>query len=446
MRKTKLVLILSIMLVVIGFNTNVLANDDLFLEIDEYLTRYSNLNTFNGTVLVARDGDVIINKGYGKADFELDVNNKNDSKYRIGSLTKQFTAAAILKLKENGLLKLNDKINNYVSSFSYGDQITIRNLLNHTSGIYDYTRSKDFRENMGNKVKLEEVINIFKDKELNFKPGTKYEYSNSNYLLLGYIIENITEKNYETYLKENILNPLDMNNTGFAYHDRIIKNRSKGYILNPDGSKNNIYHDDATYAHGAGALYSTTLDLLKWDQALYTNKILSDSSLNEMFTIYKSNYGFGFKIDKLLNNKRYFHHGGTMGYTASINRFVDDKLTIIVLTNLNGTPIEKIVKDLSAIVFNKEYYIPKEYSLIKNNFNKYVGKYKMVSKREVIIKIIKDKYFIKLDRSPFFEMLPSGKDEFVVKVFAERVELSKDNKEITIHHLNGTDHGVKIEE
>jgi len=432
------------MLVVIGFNTNVLANDDLFLEIDEYLTRYSNLNTFNGTVLVARDGDVIINKGYGKADFELDVDNKSDSRYRIGSLTKQFTAAAILQLKENGLLRLDDKVNNYVSNFGYGDQITIRNLLNHTSGFYDYTTSKEFRENMGKRVKLEEVVDIFRDKELNFEPGKEFQYSNSNYLLLGYIIENVTEKSYENYLKEEILNPIDMKNTGYAYHDKIIKKRSEGYMLNPDGSKNNIYHDDATYAHAAGALYSTTLDLLKWDQALYTNKILTNSSLKEMFTTYKSNYGFGFKIDKLFNKKRYYHHGGNMGYTSSINRFVDDKITIIVLTNLNGTPIEKIVKDISAIIFNEDYFFPNKYSIKKDEFKKIEGRYKMNSNREVVIKTINDKYLIKLGRGPFFEMIPSGRNEFVVKVFAEKVKFKEKNDEIIIYHLSGTDKGKKI--
>lgn len=444
MKKNNLILVLSITLIMVFISGNVFANDEVVHKIDQYLDTYSDYGSFSGTVLVAKDGNIIINKAYGKADYELDVRNSIDSKYRIGSLTKQFTAAAILQLDEKGLLDLDKKISNYVSDFSNADKITIKNLLNHTSGIYDYTRSKEFRNNLSNKVELKNVIDIFRNKELNFNPGDKYEYSNSNYFLLGYIIEKITEMSYEEYLRENILNPLGMKNTGFAYHDRIIKNRSTGYTLNPDGSKSNIYHDDATYAHGAGALYSTTRDLLKWDQALYTDKILTDGSLKKMFTKYKNNYGFGIKIDEVFGKNKYYHHGATMGYTASINRFIDDKVTIVVLTNLNGTPIEKIVKDISAIVFNEDYYLPKKYNLDKDEFINYEGKYKMDSNRQVIVKSINDKYYIKLGRSPYFEMAPTGNNEFVIKVFAEMVEFNKNNDEITIHHLRGIDKGKKI--
>ncbi|MGM0445720.1 MAG: serine hydrolase domain-containing protein [Bacillota bacterium] len=445
MNKISLILFLSMLFIMVCISGNVFAGNGVVHELDQYLDTYSDYGIFSGTVLVAKDGNIIINKAYGKADYELDVKNSTDSIYRIGSLTKQFTAAAVLQLDEKELLDIDENISNYVSNFSNADRITIRNLLNHTSGIYDYTRSKEFRSNLGNKVELENVINIFRNKKLNFNPGDKYEYSNSNYLLLGYIIEKITDMSYEGYLKENILDPLGMKNTGFAYHDRIIKNRSTGYTLNPDGSKSNIYHDDATYAHGAGALYSTTRDLLRWDQALYTDKILTDSSLKKMFTKYKNNYGFGFKIDEVFGKNKYYHHGATMGYTASINRFIDDSVTIIVLTNLNGTPIENIVKEISAIVFNEDYYLPKKYSLDEDKFIDYEGKYKMDSNRKVIIKSNNDKYYIKLNKSPFFEIVPTGNNEFVVKVFAEMVEFNKKNDEITIHHLHGIDKGKKIE-
>lgn len=187
----------------------------------------------------------------------------------------------------------------------HGEKIKIRYLLNHTSGIFDYTRTQKFRDMMGEKIQLIKLIELFKDKELNFLPGEKYQYCNSNYVLLGYIIEQVSGLNYEQYLRENIFRPLNMKNTGYDYNHRIIEGRASGYVINPDGSKMNMYHDDATFAHGAGALYSTTSDLYKWDRALYTNKLLSESSKKKMFQVYKGNYGLGFKIGELFGYKRY---------------------------------------------------------------------------------------------------------------------------------------------
>jgi CubicO group peptidase (beta-lactamase class C family) len=375
------------------------------------------MGIFSGTVLIAKNEKIIINKGYGYADLELDVKNQKDTKYRIGSLTKQFTAAAVMQLADQNKLKIEDKLINYIPDYPRGDEITIKNLLNHTSGIFDYTRTQKFRNMMGQRIKLNKVIELFKGKDLNFEPGQKYQYCNSNYVLLGYIIEQVSGLSYEEYLHKNIFDPLDMHNSGYAYHHKIIKGRASGYVMNSAGNKSNIYHDDATFAHGAGALYSTTKDLYKWDRALYTNQILSDNSLKQMFTTYKGNYGFGFKIDKLFKNRRIYHHGGTMGYTASINRYVDEDITIIVLSNINGTPIEQLTKDLAAIMFEKEYYLPDlSYELKQDEFQKYAGTYKLDSGREVTIMSQRDKYFVKLKQGPAFEIIPSGQNEFFLKI------------------------------
>jgi len=448
MHKKKIFIIGLLVLVLLSSNL-VKAESNIKNQINNYLSTYTEIGTFSGSVLIAKEGKVIFHKGYGKADLELNVDNTRQNKFRIGSLTKQFTAAAILQLEEKRMLNIKDSIDNYIEDYPYGEKIKIKNLLNHTSGIYDYTRTKEFRDMMGKRTKLEKVIELFKDKELNYQPGEKYQYCNSNYVLLGYIIEKVSGLNYGQYLRENIFAPLNMENTGFAYHHIIIEGRASGYVMNPDGSKMNMYHDDATFAHGAGALYSTTADLYKWDRALYTNKILSENSLSKMLQVYKGNYGFGFKIDELFGHKRYYHHGGTMGYTGSIIRYINDNTTIIVLTNINGTPIEKITRDLSAILFNKNYYLPKvKYHIGRNEFEKYKGSYKLTSGREVRIISDQGKYFAKMKRGPAFEIIPSGKHQFLLKVMGDKLEFTdqKNGKfqQLKIEHVYSNESGMRI--
>ena len=448
MKKRKIIIIGFLVLILLGTNM-IKAESNIKNQIDDYISTYTEISTFSGSVLIAKDGKVIINKGYGKADIELDVNNSKDNKFRIGSLTKQFTAAAILQLEEKNKLKIDDSIDNYINDYPNGKKIKIRYLLNHTSGIFDYTRTQKFRDMMGKKIQLEELIELFKDKELNFLPGEKYQYCNSNYVLLGYIIEQVSGLNYEQYLRENIFRPLNMKNTGYAYHHRIIEGRASGYVMNQVGSKMNMYHDDATFAHGAGALYSTTADLYKWDRALYTNKLLSESSKKKMFQVYKGNYGLGFKIGEIFGHKRYYHHGATMGYTGSIIRYIEDNTTIIVLSNLNGTPIEKITRDLSAIVFNKNYYLPNiDYEIDNKEFGKYTGTFKLKSGREVQIRSQYGKYFAKMSRGPAFEIIPSGKHEFLLKVMGDKLEFTDQRngkfQKLKIQHVYNKESGMRI--
>ncbi len=445
----KKILVIGILVLLLFSMGGVEANTDLSTEIDNYITTYEEMGIFSGTVLVAENGKIIINKGYGYADLELDVKNQKETKYRIGSLTKQFTAAAVMQLAEQNKLKTEDKLSKYIPDYPRGDEIKIKNLLNHTSGIFDYTKTQKFRDMMGKRIQLKKVIDLFKDKDLIFQPGQKYQYCNSNYVLLGYIIEQVSGLNYEEYLNKNIFNPLEMNNSGYAYHHKIIKKRASGYVMSPAGKKSNMYHDDATFAHGAGALYSTTKDLYKWDRALYTDQILTDKSLKQMFTSGLGNYGFGFKIDELFKNKRIYHHGGTMGYTASINRYVNDDVTIIVLSNINGTPIDQLTKDIAAILFKKEYYVPDlNYELKQEAFKKYAGTYKLDSGREVTIMSNADKYFVKLKQGPAFEIIPSGQNEFFLKIMGEKIEFVKDNNgnfnTINIEHVYSSESGTKI--
>ena len=332
---------------------------DIESKVDEYIDAYLKMGNFSGSILIAREGKILLSKGYGMANFEHDVPNTAQTKFRLGSITKQFTAMAIMQLQEKGLLNVDDPIKKYIPDYPNGERITIHHLLTHTSGIPNLTSFPDYRRTMMIPSPVEKTIERFKDKPLEFTPGEKLKYSNSGYILLGYIIEKVSGKSYEAYLKENIFQPLNMVNTGYDHHSTLLKHRAAGYALTDKGLINAPYND-MSIPHGAGALYSTVEDLYLWDRALYTEKLVKKGSLNKMFTPFKENYGYGWVITSLFNHKRIGHGGRIVGFSTSISRYIDDDVFIVVLSNIANAPIEKISEDLAAIVFGEECELPKD--------------------------------------------------------------------------------------
>jgi len=241
------------------------------------------LGNFSGSVLIAKGDEVLVRKGYGLANIEIDVPNTPKTKFRLGSVTKQFTAMAILQLQEDELLSVNDPLSKFIPDYPEGDKITIHHLLTHTSGIPNLTDFPELEKIKKIKTPIEEIIKIFKNEQLEFAPGEKHQYSNSGYTLLGYIIEKASGKTYEEYLKENIFIPLNMKDSGYDHYNTVLLNRASGYSPGKDGIVNAKYID-MSIPFGGGCLYSTVGDMYLWDRALYTDKLLSESSLNEMFT------------------------------------------------------------------------------------------------------------------------------------------------------------------
>ncbi len=316
---------------------------ELETRVEEYMAARVKRDHFSGSILIAREGNILFSKGYGMANHELDVPNTPQTKYRLGSITKQFTAMAILILQRQGKLSIHDKIKKYmVDAPKAWDEITIEHLLTHTSGIYNYTESLEFLKTLPVRVTLKELIAKFKDRPLNFKPGEKFSYSNSGYVVLGQIIETASGQNYPSFMKQAIFDPLGMNETGYDNATSILKHRASGYVRRLGIVLTNCDYVDMSIPHAAGALYSTTLDLLKWDQALYTEKLVPRSSLDAMFTSHKGNYGYGWLIDKQFGQTRYEHGGGIMGFVTIIERFPDDKLLVVALSNLENSPIGAI--------------------------------------------------------------------------------------------------------
>jgi CubicO group peptidase (beta-lactamase class C family) len=354
---------------------------EISAKVDEYMNAAVRVDGFSGSILVARDGQPVINKGYGMANFELNVPNDPNTVFRLASITKQFTSTMIMMLQERGKLSANDPICKYFPECPQAwASVTIRNLLTHTSGIPNYTAFPDFAKVSVLPTSSAQMFAQLKDKPLESPPGEKYAYNNSGYFLLGSIIEKVSGKAYADFLQEDILTPLGMKNTGYDSPLAVIKNRASGYARQ-GGKINNAAYMDMTIPFAAGAMYSTTGDLLLWDQALYTEKLLSRKSFDEMFTPFKNGYGYGWGIGQRFDRQTISHGGNINGFATQITRFPADRVTIIVLSNVQGAPAGKIANDLSAIVFGAKYEIPqerKEIAVDAKILEKYVGEYQLL--------------------------------------------------------------------
>jgi CubicO group peptidase (beta-lactamase class C family) len=382
------------------------------------------INRFSGSVLLARDGQPIVSRGYGLANIENDVSNTPQTVFRLGSVTKQFTAMAILLLQERGKLSVNDPICKYLSDCPQTWQpITIKNLLTHTAGIPNYTDFPDFTKTAAAETTTAELITRFRDKPLQFALGEKFAYSNSGYYLLGAIIERVSGKSYPDFLQENIFAPLGMKHTGYDNPVRIIKNRAAGYARTNDGFINAAPISMST-AYAAGALYSTVEDLLLWDQSLYTEKLVSRKSLDEAFTPFKSNYGYGWSIGKRYDRQVIAHGGGIFGFSSYIARYPADHVTVIVLSNVEGAPSGEIANSLAAIVFGAPYEIPaerKEIHVAAKTLEKYVGQYQLTPQLVVKVTLEEGKLLAQVSTQPKLELFAESETVFFFKTVNAQV-------------------------
>lgn len=331
------------------------ANQEIASRLDAYVTNAG----FTGSVLVARNGIVLLSKGYGQADRNKKIPNTEKTKYRIASVTKQFTAMAILILQSRGKLDLQDSVCNYISTCPPAWQtITIHHLLTHTSGIPDYYSSPDWTNYQATPMVPSELIEHFIDKPLDIQPGAVWKYSNSGYEVLGTIIEQVSGTSYESFIEENILNPLNMKDTGY------LKNAGDLAIGYPDAytTQPDDFEDPSTL-FASGGLYTTVKDLYLWDQALFTDKLISKDLLDKMFTPYVSvpdmvgitvfGYGYGWFNGENKNHRMMFHTGRIEGFGSLNSIYPDDKVIVIVLSNQRSQDV-RIGIQLANIVFGDE--------------------------------------------------------------------------------------------
>ena len=314
-----------------------------FVAVDNELMKLNKERLFNGSVLVAKNGKISYQKNVGFADIEHKVSIKTDTRFELASISKTFTAILILQLIESGKIKLDAKVSDYIPEFTRNDsgQITIHHLLSHTSGIQDFVGLNcDFTS-----WTEKEFLEGLQKTAINFKPGTQFQYASSTYILLRFIIEKVTGKTYEANLREHILKVAGMTNSGIIHNHDILVDRALGYINTGENYQNALPIANHEIFIGASSIYSTGQDLLKFDQALYTEKLLGQKEKELMFTIVQPPYGYGWFIsDDSLNGKIVSHGGDIFGFTTLIERRLKEKIVIIILGNLQGIDREKIVK------------------------------------------------------------------------------------------------------
>ena len=332
------------------------ANTDVSARIDTFLTNMADQDLFSGSVLVARAGEILLSKGYGMANLDWDVPNTADTKFRIGSITKQFTAMSILLLQEQGKLTIHDPICTYIEDCpdTWAD-ITIEHLLLHTSGIPNFTELPDYVPTSGLRSLPLATIQRFIDKPLDFQPGEEWYYSNSGYILLGYLIQEVSGQSYQRFLRDNIFEPFGLTDSGYDENYRIIKNRALGY----ENSRRVASFIDMTVPYAAGALYSTVGDLYTWIQALMNGEVVPQAVLDAMWQASvpipdapDTKYAYGLVSYPIADHAAIGHDGSINGFSSTLNYFPDDKVTIIALSNWEGGSINQIVESTLGILFD----------------------------------------------------------------------------------------------
>ena len=310
---------------------------------------YVEAQVFMGSVLVAKEGKSVFNRAYGMADLEWSVPNSPATRFNIASMTKQFTAAAILLLEDRGKLKTDDLVKKFLPDAPASwDKITIYHLLTHTSGISDEAA----KYIPGTPDKLD-----FNDQPLNFQSGERWAYSNLGYIVLGYLLERISGQTYLEFVEQNIFRPLGMNDSGMFSFGTVIPRRASGYWPRNNGIEN-ADHFDARLGFSAGSLYSTTEDLLRWENGLFGGRLLSPASLHKMITPFKSNYGCGLYIKRTNGRLMFEHDGNNIGFNSEMAYYPEERIAVIVLANLNGTVTGEIAKAPAAVARGETPPIP----------------------------------------------------------------------------------------
>nr|WP_290225111.1 serine hydrolase [Trichocoleus desertorum] len=415
-----------------------------------YLEAHFATERFMGAVLVGRRGEVLFSQGYGMANLEHSVPNTTQTKFRLASVTKQFTAAAILQLQAQGLLDVQAPIATYLPGYPNGDRLTIHQLLNHTSGIPSYTSFPDYEAKKRLAMSVAEVVDWFKDRLLEFEPGNQHRYSNSGYALLTHILETVSEQPYAEYLRAHLFEPLGMMGSGYDSHREILPHRASGYDLTDTGYRHAEFID-MSVPTGAGGLYSTVEDLYKWDQALYTEAVLSDRAKTEMFAptvpVVESEeakvyYGYGWVVAEQLGHKHISHGGGIDGFRTILSRYPDDQVTIIVLANLSNAAVAEIAVGLAAIAFGEPYQLPKVYQEVAIDpavYPAYVGDYQLTPEVVLTITTESGQLFAQLTGQEKYAIYPTSPTYFFWKIVDAQLtfEVGKQGQaqKVTLHQF-----------
>lgn len=399
-------------------------------QLNELLDAYAKQEMFNGSVLVARNGEVLLDKGFGLQDVNSSKPNSASTQYQVGSVTKQFTSTVILKLQEQGKLSVSDKLTKYFPGYPHGDSITLEQLMHHTSGIYSYTNEGQFMEKEVTKVHTrEQMMALFRDKPLDFSPGTKWNYSNSGYCLLGYIIEIVSGKPYESNVRDLIFKPAGMRHSGFDFTNLKTAEKATGYQSFAGKASPPAPIVDSTVSYAAGALYATTGDLYNWTRMVLSKKIISPASWKKSFTAGLNNYGYGWGLDSIGGRPAIQHSGGIHGFNSNLAILPDEKVSIILLSNVNTPLLEEITTKIVAVLTGKPYELPalrKEVSIKEEQLKDYVGEYEISPDFKLGVTLDGGKLMVQATNQQKFDMFAEKPDYFFLKVVDAQLEFNRD--------------------
>ncbi|MET0466372.1 MAG: serine hydrolase [Chitinophagaceae bacterium] len=342
--------------------------------LDRLMKAYEKLDLFNGSILVAAGDKVIYQSGFGWKNTAAGIRNDANTLYRIYSVTKTFTSTVILKLAEEHKIALDDRLSRFYPSFPNGDSITIQQLLSHTSGVYDYTRGNDMKDQSEHAF-----VTFLSSKPLDFPPGKGWSYSNSGYWLLGFIISKVTDMSYEDAVKKYIFVPCGMNNSGFDFKTMKHVNKATGYETFSEKFKTEAIDIDPPGPYAAGAIYSSVKDMYRYYRALQSFQLISQSSLAKAWTPDSLNarYALGWQVGRFGEKEMFFHGGGGPGFKSNFAMIPTDQVCIVLLTNNENAHLDPLTRMICNVLFEHPYKIPFSVSVDSAVLSDYEGYYGM---------------------------------------------------------------------
>ncbi len=404
-------------------------------QFDEMLNAQFSADEPGATALVAIDGKIVYHKAFGMANLELDVRMEPDMVFEIGSITKQFTAVAILMLMEQGKLKLDDDITKFIEDYpTHGHKITIHHLLNHTSGIKSYTSLESWVPVWRKDFEPAGLIDLFKNEPMDFAPGEEWRYNNSAYFILGYIIEKASGQSYEQFIESNIFKPLGMNASRYGSHSEIIKKRASGYQNN--GTYVNAEYLSLTQPYAAGSLMSTVEDLFIWNRAIRSNKLVKKESIALAFTNYQlnngeqTNYGYGWGINEIKGSQTLEHSGGIFGYVTNSIYLPDEDVFVAIYSNCDCNDPGTVSTKMAAIAIGKPYLGEEDAIKVKrSDLEKLVGVYDFDDNSSRSITLEGDQLYSQKTGSSKFKIFPTGENTFSYKGSLATIQFEKHGNE-----------------
>ena len=409
---------------------------DISKLVNDYSNSYVKTGDFSGCILISKNDKIIFENCYGFANQSFKVPNEINTKFKIGSVSKQFTAAAILIMEQQGLLKTTDTLSKFFPNHSNAERITIQQLLTHTSGITDIYNVPDFNKLSSQKKTISDLTKLVLDFELQFEPGTQYQYSNGGYAILAEIIEKLSGSTYQDYLNEHIFHPLNMNASGHNRYNDVIPNLAVGY--DPSGYSKVKITDflDPELLKGSGSLYSTVQDLQLWIKSIKNRSLMNKESYEKLLKNYGNNYGYGISLYKSFEEPVFGHDGRVNGYIADYLHYEESDISVIILGNIQTGVADFFRRDIAAIVFNKEHKsrvkrIPPENNS-KIDKEKIIGTYAFGPNFKVYVEEIEGSIQARANEGAYSELVLLEDKRFFNRTLYSYIEFIDDDQGKTV--------------